>query len=58
MGKNSKSKKDVRVHSQEREWLLSLGEGNIVNGVRSLVQQMTEKQSKGHNGHKGKKGKS
>jgi hypothetical protein len=57
MGKNSKSKKDVRVHSQEREWLLSLGGGNIVNGVRSLVQQMTEKQSKGHNG-KGKKGKS
>jgi hypothetical protein len=29
----------VRSHSQEREWLLSLGDGNIVAGVRSLIQQ-------------------
>ncbi|MBN1991908.1 MAG: hypothetical protein JW953_04345 [Anaerolineae bacterium] len=42
MGKNAKLA--VRLHSQEREWLLSLGNGNIVEGVRNLVQQAKEKQ--------------
>lgn len=29
----------VRSHSQECEWLLRLGEGNIIAGVRSLIRQ-------------------
>ena len=41
MAKNKKA--TVRSHSQEREWLVSLGKGNIVEGVRHLVQQ-----SQGH----------
>ena len=40
-----KSKVDVRAHSEEREWLLSLGGGNIVEGVRNLVQDLTENRS-------------
>jgi hypothetical protein len=32
----------VRSHAQEREWLLRLGDGNIVAGVRSLIQQAKE----------------
>ncbi len=36
---------DVRGHSQEREWLLNLGGGNIVDGVKNLVEQMTRRQS-------------
>ena len=34
----------VRLHSQEREWLLNLGNGNMLEGVRNLVQQAKEKQ--------------
>jgi hypothetical protein len=41
MAKDSPS--TVRSHTQEREWLLSLGDGNIVAGVRSLIQQAKEK---------------
>lgn len=41
MAKNSRI--DVRLHDQEREWLLNLGGGNIVDGVRNLVRQMTGK---------------
>lgn len=32
----------VRSHAQEREWLLRLGDGNIVAGVRNLLQQAKE----------------
>lgn len=32
----------VRSHSEEREWLLSLGDGNIVEGVRHLIEQSKE----------------
>lgn len=38
MGK--KQKEDVRDHSHEREWLLQLGQGNLVSGVDQLLQQM------------------
>ena len=34
----------VRLHSQEREWLLNLGNGNIVEGVRNLLEQARERQ--------------
>ena len=37
MAKNTKLA--VRLHSQEREWLMNLGNGNIVEGVRNLVEQ-------------------
>lgn len=42
MGKNAKLA--VRLHSQEREWLLSLGNGSILEGVRNLIEQVKEKQ--------------
>jgi hypothetical protein len=37
MGKNTKIA--VRSHSQEREWLLRLGKGDIFVGVQNLIQQ-------------------
>ncbi len=43
------NKTAVRSHSQEREWLVNLGKGNIVAGVRSLVQQ-TQGQPPASNG--------
>jgi hypothetical protein len=36
MGKDSKH--TIRSHAEERQWLLDLGEGNIVKGVRTLVK--------------------
>ena len=51
-----KKKINVREHSEEREWLIDLGEGNLVAGVQQLVQQMEEHQSR-KNSRKGKKGK-
>ena len=39
----------VREHSEEREWLVDLGEGNLVAGVRQLIQQMEEQQSRKDN---------
>jgi len=42
MSKNTEIQ--VRLHSQEREWLLNLGNGNIVEGVRNLVEQVRERQ--------------
>ncbi len=41
LGKSSKV--EVRLHSQEREWLQSLGNGSILDGVRSLIEQAKEK---------------
>jgi hypothetical protein len=35
---------EVRLHRQEREWLLNLGQGNIIEGVRNLIQQAKDKQ--------------
>ena len=37
---------DVRVHSEEREWLLNLGGGNIIEGVQHLIQEMSDKRLK------------
>ena len=34
-----KHKIEVRDHNKEREWLLQMGSGNLVNGVQQLVQQ-------------------
>ena len=41
MGKNSKI--EVRLHSQEREWLQSLGNGSVLEGVRNLIENAKEK---------------
>jgi len=41
MGKNSKI--EVRLHSQEREWLQSLGNGSVLDGVRNLIENAKEK---------------
>ena len=29
---------NVRSHGEEREWLTSLGNGNILEGIRSLIE--------------------
>jgi hypothetical protein len=55
MGKN-KSKVDVRVHSQEREWLRSLGDGDIVEGARNLIRQLLEKEADSYDDLKFKRG--
>ncbi|MCB0195110.1 MAG: hypothetical protein KDJ65_24395 [Anaerolineae bacterium] len=34
---------DVRIHSQEREWLQSLGGGSIVEGAKNLIRQLLDK---------------
>ncbi len=39
----------IRSHLEEREWLLSLGKGNLIDGVRSLIQ-LTREGSIGSNG--------
>lgn len=36
MGK--KQDLNVRSHGEEREWLTSLGNGNILEGIRSLIE--------------------
>ena len=41
MGKNNQLL--VRSHAQEREWLLHLGDGNIIAGVQHLIRQQAEK---------------
>jgi hypothetical protein len=41
-GKNSG---EVRAHSQEREWLLNLGNGDIVEGAQSLIKQIMNDQT-------------
>jgi hypothetical protein len=39
---SKKNHVDVRDHSQEKEWLKQLGQGNLVNGVDQLLQQMAD----------------
>ena len=40
-----KKKEDVREHSQEREWLLSLGNGNIFEGVQNLIEEAKDRRT-------------
>ena len=40
-----KSNSDVRNHNREREWLRSLGNGNIREGVERVVQESRKDQS-------------
>jgi hypothetical protein len=47
---------NVRDHSQEREWLLSLGKGNIFAGVQSLLQKVQESKAEKKAETKNKKG--
>jgi hypothetical protein len=42
MSKNNKL--EVRLHSQEREWLQTLGNGSVLEGVRNLIENAKEKQ--------------
>lgn len=49
MAKNSSI--TVRSHSEEREWLRSLGDGNIVEGVRHLIEQSKEENSTSNDSH-------
>lgn len=39
----------VRSHSQERQWLVDLGKGNLVDGVKNLIQY-SQGQPNGNNG--------
>ena len=43
MGKTKNS--EVRGHSQEKEWLLHLGNGDIVEGAQSLIRQLMTDQA-------------
>ena len=36
---------EVRGHSQEKEWLLNLGNGDIVEGAQSLIRQLMTDQA-------------
>jgi hypothetical protein len=36
---------EVRGHSQEKEWLLDLGNGDIVEGAQSLIRQLITDQA-------------
>lgn len=48
---DKQEKKMVRSHSQEREWLRDRGNGNIVEGVRSLIEESRTKTKRaGKNG--------
>jgi hypothetical protein len=55
MGKDTR-KLDVRIHSQEREWLRSLGGGDIVEGAHNLIRQLLEKQVDSYDDLKYKRG--
>jgi len=37
----------VRSHMQEREWLLKLGHGNLVNGVQQLLREAERERRRG-----------
>jgi hypothetical protein len=41
MSRNKNS--EVRPHLQEREWLRSLGGGDIVEGAQNLIKQLLQK---------------
>ena len=45
---------DVRIHAQEREWLQNLGEGDLVEGARNLIQKLLGKQNEDRESFKGK----
>ncbi len=47
-------KQNVRDHSEERDWLLRLGGGNIFFGVQNLLKE-EEDQEKSRLGRKEKK---
>jgi hypothetical protein len=53
MSRNSKP--TVRSHTEERQWLLNLGQGNLVEGVRTLIQH-SQGQPNGRNGFSKGKG--
>ncbi len=38
----------VRSHMQEREWLLRLGRGNLVNGVQQLLREAERERRMGY----------
>lgn len=50
MSKNSKL--TIRSHAEERQWLLDLGEGNIVKGVRTLIKYGQGKPTGRNGSHK------
>jgi len=37
----------TRSHDQERKWLMSLGNGNLVEGVKLLIEQAKGEQLRG-----------
>ena len=45
-------KNNVRDHAKEREWLRSLGKGNIFQGVQRLVKQEKSQKSVKRGGKK------
>ncbi len=51
MRKNSQE--TVRSHLQERQWLINLGGGNIVEGVKNLIERINTEQVRDSNYSKG-----
>lgn len=45
MRSKGKTTGEVRAHSQEREWLLNLGNGDIVEGAQSVIKQIMSNQT-------------
>ena len=41
MGKDTKL--EVRLHTQEREWLQNLGGGSLMDGLRNLIEDLKDK---------------
>jgi len=52
------SKLTIRSHAEERQWLLDLGGGNIVKGVRTLIKYGRGEPAEQNGSHKGKAEKS
>lgn len=52
---NEENRLAVRSHLQEREWLLNLGNGNILEGVKNLIRRVKEEQLGANHSSKDKK---
>jgi hypothetical protein len=38
----TKNNHEVRAHNEERDWLRNLGDGDLVEGVHYMIEQMQE----------------
>jgi hypothetical protein len=38
----TKNNQEVRDHAKERDWLMDLGDGDLVEGVHYLIEQLQD----------------